>query len=190
MDFTDLESLAAENIAVTLLQSTVTSIDPLCIKGGIRAKPAASCLVRPDLGDIVMCTSSHHGMSHILAVLERSQPEQTMTICSDSEVELQFPKIGLISEEIDVVADRANVNLRIFSRIAERIDDTVEFLSSSVGTLFMRAKRSIRRVEELDETRAGHLRLESPTLVEIHGEVTAISGEQMVKVQGQQIHMG
>jgi hypothetical protein len=54
----------------------------------------------------------------------------------------------------------------------------------------MRAKRSIRRVEELDETRAGHLRLESPTLVEIHGEVTAISGEQMVKVQGQQIHMG
>jgi len=63
-------------------------------------------------------------------------------------------------------------------------------LSSSVGTLFMRAKRSIRRVEELDETRAGHLRLESPTLVEIHGEVTAISGEQMVKVQGQQIHMG
>ena len=40
----------------------------------------------------------------------------------------------------------------------------------------MRAKRSIRRIDELDETRAGHLRLESPALVELHGAVTAVSG--------------
>lgn len=190
MDFTNIESLAADSVAVTLTQATVTSLNPLSIKGGIGAECAPSCLVRPELGDVVLCTNPAQGPVYILALLQRSQPEQTMVLSANSAVELQFSKIGVVSEEIEVVADRATVNLRMFSRIAERIDDTVEFLSSSVGTLFMRAKRSIRRVDELDETRAGHLRLESPTLVEIHGEVTAISGEQMVKMQGQQIHMG
>ena len=54
----------------------------------------------------------------------------------------------------------------------------------------MRAKRSIRRVDELDETRAGHLRLESPALVEVHGAVTAVSAEKLIRLQGKQIHMG
>jgi hypothetical protein len=54
----------------------------------------------------------------------------------------------------------------------------------------MHAKRSIKRVDELDETHAGHLRLESQTLVELHGAVTVVSGEELVKFQSKQIHMG
>jgi hypothetical protein len=89
-----------------------------------------------------------------------------------------------------VIAEHVEVNVGVLKRIADRVDETVEYLSSTIGTFFMRAKRSIRRIDELDETRAGHLRLESPALVELHGAVTAVSGEKLIRLQGKQIHMG
>ena len=95
-----------------------------------------------------------------------------------------------MSQKIDVQADQVDNNIGVLKRLIDRVDDAIDFLSTRIGTLFMHAKRSIKRVDELDETHAGHLRLESPTLVELHGAVTVVSGEELVKFQSKQIHMG
>ena len=82
------------------------------------------------------------------------------------------------------------VNVGVLKRIADRVDEVLQYFSSSIETMFVHAKRSIKRVDELDETRAGHLRLESPSLVEVNGAVTIVSAEKLVKLQADQIHMG
>ena len=191
MDFADISKLAATECAVTLIQSTVIALEPLRLQSGVAARCAASCVIKPQLGDSVLCSIPSNGdCATILMVLERFEPELPLVMESSSALEMRFPQMSVLSERVEVVAEHVEVNVGVLKRIADRVDDTVEYLTQTIGTFFMRAKRSIRRVDELDETRAGHLRLESPALVELHGAVTAVSGEQLIRLQGKQIHMG
>lgn len=191
MDFADVSKLAATECAVTLIQSTVIAQDPLRLQSGAPARCAASCVIKPQLGDSVLCAIPSNGDgATILMVLERFEPELPLVMESSSALEMRFPQMSVLSERIEVIAEHVEVNVGVLKRIADRVDETVEYLSQTIGTFFMRAKRSIRRVDELDETRAGHLRLESPALVEVHGAVTAVSAEKLIRLQGKQIHMG
>lgn len=191
MDFADISKLAATECAVTLIQSMVITQEPLRLQSGTVARCAASCLIRPQVGDRVLCAIPGNGeIASILMVIERFEPAQPLVMESSSALEMRFPQMSVLSERIEVIAEHVEVNVGVLKRIADRVDETVEYLSQTIGTFFMRAKRSIRRVDELDETRAGHLRLESPALVEVHGAVTAVSAEKLIRLQGKQIHMG
>jgi hypothetical protein len=190
MDLTELQYLAAPESAVTLLRSTVIDVNPLRIKCGAVSQVAASCLVMPSLGDVVLCMIADDQSATILSVITRFENEQPMLLEASAPIEMRFPSITLLSQKIDVQAERVDINVGVLKRLVDRVDDAVEFLSARVGTLFMHAKRSIKRVDELDQTSAGHLRLESPSLVELHGTVTVVSAEELVKFQSKQIHMG
>lgn len=191
MDYTELQHLTKPDAVVTLVRTTVTDLQPLRIKRGNACVLAASCLVKPELGDVVLCmVVDDDDVATILSVVERFEPANAVVLDMHSPLEIRVPSLSLMSEKVDVQADRVEVNVGVLKRLVDRCDDAIEFLSARVGTLFMHAKRSIKRVEELDETKAGHLRLESPTLVEVHGAATVVSGEELIKFQSKQIHMG
>jgi hypothetical protein len=190
MNDPELQHLTAPERSVELLQSTIIDLHPLRIKRGTNASVAASCLIQPGLGDVVLCMLSQGQDAVILSVIERFEPEKTLVLQTNSPVEMRFSSLSVLSQKIDVQADRVDINIGVLKRLIDRVDDAIDFLSTRIGTLFMHAKRSIKRVDELDETHAGHLRLESPTLVELHGAVTVVSGEELVKFQSKQIHMG
>ena len=190
MDIQSTENLAAADSSVSLLQSTVIALEPMRIKGNIAASCAVSCLVQPRIGDTVLCAVQNQGQALILAILARLEPENETLIYSEAPLVLEATNISITSEKIDLISDQVNCNLGTLKRVVQKVDDVVGNCMATFGTFFMFAKRSSRRIEELDETRSGHLKLESPTLVEVSGAVTAISGEELIKMQSKQIHMG
>jgi hypothetical protein len=208
MEHTDFENLSAADVQVQWVQTTVVGVDPLRLKGGYDGVLAASCLVQPELGDTVACIrcvdpdQAQADGASVSDSLPRARPSVVVAIVSrlnttlplrmTAKVPLQIQTAGLdlLAPRIEIHAQEVELNAGRLRQLVDRIDEAADYISSRVGTLFMHAKRSIKRVEELDETRAGHLRLESTALTEIHGAVTAISGEQLVKVQSKQIQLG
>jgi hypothetical protein len=190
MDIPNTESLAAIESSANLIRTTIISVEPLRIKGGISASCAVSCLVKPRIGDQVLCATSVDGQAYLLAILERLEPVKETLIYSEAPVQVQACQLTLVSEQIDLISERVNCNIGTLKRVMQTVEDVVGNCQASFGTFLMFAKRSMRRVEELDETRAGHLKLESPALVEVSGAVTAISGDELISMQSKQIHMG
>ena len=190
MDVQSTENLAAVDFPMGLFRSTVITTEPLRIKGNIRAIRAVSCLVQLRIGDTVLCAQENQSLAYIMAILDRLEPEKVTLISSEAPLAVQAEEISITSEQIYLISDRVDCNIGVLKRVVQKVDELVDTFKASFGTIFMFAKRSTRRIEELDETRSGHLKLESPTLVEISGAMTAISGEELVKMQSKQIHMG
>jgi hypothetical protein len=212
MEQMDFENLSAEDVQVQLVQSTVVGVAPLRLKGGYDGQVAASCLVQPELGDTVVCIRgvdadqpadqpravtvqgdelpAQAKTAVVIAIVSRLNSTAPLRVTATVPLQIQTAGLELLAPRIEIHAQHVELNAGRLHQLVDRIDEAADYISSRVGTLFMHAKRSIKRVEELDETRAGHLRLESPALTEIHGAVTAISGEQLVKVQSKQIQLG
>lgn len=190
MDFDNIKHLVPPETSVRLLQSTVIGLEPLRITSGLAARRAASCLVSPELGDTVLCCADDNGQATILAVIERQAPNLPLQLHTSCPISLQAPEFHFTSQVFNIDSTEMTVNVSLFKRIADRVEDVVEYLNLNVNSLFTRAKRSIKHVEDIDDTRAGHLRLESDTIAHLHGEVTVVSGEKLVQLQSQQIHMG
>ena len=126
----------------------------------------------------------------ITAVLVRAKPDDPIVTTIPTGLELRANGISFLTSEMELVASKLTCNIGIIKSWADRIDHSVELMTSTLGSAFVRAKRVLRRVDEIDETSAGHIKLDSTSLLELNGEVTAISGESLVKVQSEQIHMG
>jgi len=186
-----IKDLCAPDQHVSLIQTTIIALNPLRIKDGTTVNVAVSCLVMPSVGDIVLCAVSEDvSQTTILSVLIRLRPELPIVIAPGSAVELQVSELKVITAQAHFEADQADVSIGMLKRAINRIDEVIEQSVSSFGSVIIRAKRSVRRVKELDEVQAGHIKIESPTLVEVHGSVTAISGEHLIQMQSKQIHMG
>jgi hypothetical protein len=190
MDIQNTENLTAVESSANLIRTAIISEQPLRIKGGISAVCAVSCLVKPRIGDQVLCATSVDGQAYLLAILERLEPEKETLIYSEVPLQVQASHFTLTSEQIELISEQVDCNIGTLKRVIKTVEDVIGNCMTSFGTFFMFAKRSVRRVEELDETRSGHLKLESPTLVELSGAVTAISGDELISMQSKQIHMG
>lgn len=190
MDISTTNKLSAVDAELSFTQSTVIKVNPLQIKNGVSASLAASCLVQPELGDTVVCAESSSGEVFILSVLKRLNPEAPLLIAAQNPISVNAPSLSLTANKIDVVTQEMTSNIGVMRRMITHAEDIVGNLVASFDRMFVRANSSIRRVEELDELSAGHVKIDSPALVEISGEVTTISGEELIKMQGQQIHMG
>lgn len=189
MDIQNTENLAVVDSSANLIKTTIIAIEPLRIKGNILAKRSVSCLIEPRIGDTVLCAQPDNH-TYILAILERLEPEKETLIYSEAPILLQASSMMVHAEEVQLISERVDCNIGSLKRVIQTVEELVGNCRASFGTFFMFAKRSVRRIDELDETRSGHLKLESPTLVEVNGAVTAISGEQLIKMQSKQIHMG
>jgi hypothetical protein len=190
MDLSNTDYLSAANTELTFTKTTVIKVQPLQVKGGIPAILAPSCLMQVQVGDAVACAMSSEGSAYILAILERLDSTSEIVLSSCSPISVQAPHINLAAAKMNFLADELVINVGFMKRLIEKAEDVVGSLAASFDSIFIRASRSIRRVEELDELSAGHVKIDSPALVEISGEVTTIAGEELIKMQSQQIHMG
>ena len=190
MDISNANDLAAIEVDLELIQSTVTKVSPLQVKNGVSATLAASCLINPQIGDTVACTRNASGDVFIFSILKRMNPDSGLLVSMNAPLTIEAPSIEVVSSKISVVAEDVASNIGTLKRLINHAEDIVDSFVASFDKIFIRANSSIRRVEDLDELSAGHIKIDSPALVEISGEVTTIAGEELIKLQGQQIHMG
>lgn len=178
---------------------------------------AASCLVRPENGDLVLVAMPHHTQetTYLLAVLERAEAETVMKIDLRSGARL--------TAETGAVAIEAGTELRlsagtqleasarkisIFSDAAHWLTHTFSLLGKTVETVCsiwkesskdretvseswtQRLGESYRHIEELDETQAGMSRTLARETALLHGRVSYVQAEEFVKLDGQEVHLG
>jgi hypothetical protein len=182
--------------------------------GEYRAKRAVSCLIEPEDGDTVALLTTPTGTCYVTAVLER-EAGATGRIVADGDLEIQL-RAGhfsvaaqegvhlLSSKEVAISAGALRVNAREGNVVLERLSflgafaraevDKIKVVAGSLDQVLdrfsQRVKRSFRHVDELDQVKAEHIDYSAKSSMSLHAENALITAEELVKVDGEQIHVG
>lgn len=182
--------------------------------GEIEARRAASCLLEPEPGDRVL-VATPDGEAWVLSVLERADPAAPSRVVVASDLEIQVPdgRFGVAAQEsidlvtardlrvvaggLDVHATDANA---VFARLTVLADlvraelDRLKLVAarsdSSVEQVREHVKRSFRTVEEIDSLRAETIDYAAKKLAQVTGQTTIMTAEELVKLDGEQVHIG
>jgi hypothetical protein len=197
---------------------TVIALEPggfAVRRGNLRvvARRAVSCLVEPEVGDRVLLASPDDAC-FILAVLEREAGKAARVVL-DGDLEVRLPKgrfavssqegidlatakeAALVAGRLAVNAVKADVVVEAMSFLGsrvhaeiERVKLVAEHFDSVLDRLHQRIKRSYRFVEETDQVRADHLDYIAKKQVRVHGHDAILTADQLVKMDGEQVHIG
>jgi hypothetical protein len=184
--------------------------------GVVHAGRAVSCLVEPLCGDRVLLASEEHGASFVLAVLERAEGARAPTrISVQGDLELSTPRgklavttqdglelasaapVRITAPTIDVSAIEGRLAFQVLDLFASTLRaelDKVKAFASKVDAVLdrlrLRARSSLRTVEELDQVRARHIDYAARGNAHLRGENTLVTAEDLVKVNADQVHLG
>lgn len=203
---------------VFLGTGTVVSIegDSIVVRLGENDVPAAratSCLIAPMPGDRVL-VAMPEGECFVLAVLQREAGAACkLAVEGDLEIASRKGKVAvaspggidmLTSGEARVTAAR----LALHAPEADAVIDKLSFLGSVLraelvklrvvaeqcDSLFERAvqrvKSSYRFVAEIDQVRAKQVDMVAKDAVRVHAGNAVVTAEELVKIDGEQVHIG
>lgn len=168
--------------------------------GLMEARRAASCLVAPEAGDLILLGGPTGARPFVLAVLERAGtgatrisvegdltavlPSGRFTVAATDGVALASNgAVSIDATRIDARAQEGSLVVSKARLLATTLDATIERVSQTV-------KRIFRRVEELEHVRAGQIDVAADGNLRMHGENTLLTARQLVKADGKQIHIG
>jgi Protein of unknown function (DUF3540) len=185
------------------------------VEGGeYRAKRAVSCLIEPEVGDTVALLTTQSGACYVTAVLER-EAGAAGRIVADGDLEIQLRAghfsvaaqegVNLLSSKgVAIVAGSLRVNAQEGNVVLERLSflgafaraevEKIKVVAGSLDQVLdrfsQRVKRSFRKVEELDQVKAEHIDYAASSSMSLHAQNALVTAEELVKVDGEQIHVG
>jgi len=175
--------------------------------GSLSTRRAASCQLLPEPGDLVLISGSLPDQAYLIAVLERRGPAPLCTSLGE-EVSLRVEGPGRLSVQaaqslslkagdISIVGRTGRVLLAeiqacarqaVFSLQTTRmIGDVFE---SSLGRLSQFLGSSQRTVKGLDQTRSGDIDCRSEHTIQLHGQQVFVTADKLVRLDGDQVHIG
>jgi len=183
-------------------------------EGEWRARRAASCLLDPAPGDHVLFAALGDGRAFVLAVLERADAgKATATLDHDlafrvpggsfevvakdgvrfvspGEVSIVSGSVGINAAEGHVGITRLTVLGREMIAESEVVKMVAGAVDSVIGRLSQRLKRSHRTVEEIEQLRARRVDYTAEKSMHLHAENALFTAKELVKLDGEHIHMG
>lgn len=181
--------------------------------GLLRADRAASCLLAPKLGDLVLVATSDSGQSWILAVLRQDAEETAIEVEGDLRIRSRTGQVivsaredvriaagrtvGVAASGFEVNAATANLVLdsvryagRALAAELESLRTVATTVESVVERFSQRVKRSFRQVAEIDSVKANHIDYAAESTLHLRGDHAIVTAERLVKLDGKQIHVG
>lgn len=179
-----------------------------------RAVRALSCLVEPILGDLVLVALDDDGRGHVLAVLERTQGAPVeLSLEGDVRLRSRAGRVQLTAAEgidlvtggaaqvvaarLDVTAGEGSFAVRAASFAGDllvakidRIKTTARAIDQVVERFTQRAKTVYRTVEELERLRAKNVDQVASGTMKVHAREAVVTADGLVKMDGEQIHLG
>lgn len=179
----------------------------------LSAKRAVSCLIEPEAGDRVLVAFADNEV-YVLAVLEREEgAPATLSHDGDLGVKLQGGRFTVAAQEGVTVASGKDVSVVSGSVSVKAVEGEValeslsllgavvradlaklKVLAGTVDSVFdrisQRVKRSFRFVEETEQLRAERIDYVAKKSMNMRGENTLITAEELVKIDGEQVHLG
>ncbi len=167
------------------------------LRGEANARRAVSCLLAPLPRDEVLLAGTPDGRLFVLAVLERADRAST-EISVPGELRLRAEEsVSIASAKFSVRAAEGRMVFGSLAALAGSLLAQVEsarFVAESVESicqrLFQTAKRCYRKVAELDQLRAGRVDYRAEQEICLRGENVLAGARKLVKVDGEQIHIG
>jgi hypothetical protein len=217
MKLSHLKTRPGPQVAFPAMGTVVKAEPELVVKtemGLLHARRALSCLLQCEPGDLVLVCVTGGDDAYVLAVLERDQSSAaTLTFPGDLEVSLpggalrlngsqgialtSATDIGVVAPRVTVGAIKAEVTAGELSYFGTRVNAHLEtinlaarVINSTLGTLYERISRVFRKVEEIEQVQAGQIDLQARDSLSMHGRHTLMTADQLVKVDGAQIHLG
>ncbi|MDC0674498.1 DUF3540 domain-containing protein [Nannocystis radixulma] len=189
-------------------QSIVLSEEP----GGEpwSARRAASCLLAPELGDrvwfVVEAGVPGQQRCFVTAVLERESdaaarlgvagaPElrveaARLTLRADAQLELQADELRARGRLARVVLDECSSVLRTLFTHASKVTVVGKVVETLADRISQHSKISQRTVEQIDQVKAGTIDYRATCSAQIGAEHALVTGAELVKIDGGQIHLG
>lgn len=182
--------------------------------GEYRAKKAASCLLEPRTGDVVLLCALPQGETYILAVLEQKDGTSAkVELDGDLEIKLRCGHFTVAaasgvdlasSKDVSVTSSGFRVNAAegsmVFQRLAflgtlvraevEQLKVIAAACDSVMDRIVQKVKRSYRFVEGADHVRAERIDYNARQNVSVHGKNALVTAEELVKLDGEQVHIG
>lgn len=197
---------------VTSIEEEVAIVETA--EGPRRARRAAGCLLEPRAGDRVLVSTIEDGTTFVLSVLERpgdgastiSAPGDLRVVAASGKVEILAAEgvdivspspVTVTSQAVALSAEEGHFSLGTLAMVGERLAaeiGSVKLLSVAVDTVIERVSqklaRSYKRVTELERLTAKMIRYEADKTCAISGENTLVTAKEVVKVDGEHIHIG
>lgn len=183
-------------------------------RGELRARCAISCLIVPEIGDTVLLSVSEDPMSsYILSILLRPEADhsvlnipggatfktaQGQLVIHADTVSMKGQKaLKLDTATLSVQALEAEVRIsRLLSWIeqAETLISALKLVAKNITTTVerrvLKAKESFKWIEQVDETRAGRVRMDIEGRFQMRSRHTSIKSEGLVAIDGKKINLG
>ncbi len=155
------------------------SVFTIASNGGEReARCAVSCLVEPAIADDVVVAIVPGRGCYILAVLER-EDGAARRIVVDGDLRIDVPRgrfqLALVGSVVRAEVEAVKLSATTFESIVERVTQ--------------RIKRAYRFVES-EQVRAERLDYAATKTVRLHAENAVLTAEELIKIDGAQIHVG
>ncbi len=180
----------------------------------LRAKRAASCLLQPERGDFVLVAGAGSGPCYVLAVLERDEAAAGRIVV-DGDLKIQLPNgrlavaaqdgvhvasgqdVSVAAPTVKVQAVEGTIAVERTSLIGSLLQAEVQAVKVFAGTVdslidrvSQKVKRVYRQIEESEHVRAARIDYVAKKNMSLRGGSTLITAEELVKVDGDQIHLG
>jgi hypothetical protein len=174
---------------------------------------ALSCLIEPQVGDQVIISGPDHDRVYLIAVVSRSSDAPvSLKIQGDLAISSTTGSVSLHSATGTRIAsdttlalssahyeqtnDTAKLTIGQMSYASETLEATVgttTFFSSIVSLMADRinsvARLCFRHIKEVDHVRAQTIDYEAEKLTRVHGGYTTLTAQDVMKINGDQIHM-
>lgn len=174
---------------------------------GWHCRRAASCLLTPENGDVVLLARSDDDKLWLLAVLERAQPELTaqLSVNGDLAIAARGGSLSLHGERqlalesqtlrlkanageccignLDYQGDEISARVSVGRWVGERCE-------SIWHTLTQISQLTLRQVKQTEHVRAGQLDYQAQDYARLHSRSTLISADAIAKIDSEQIHVG
>jgi hypothetical protein len=179
----------------------------------LRARRSKGCLVKPETGDLVLAVDTESGQGvFIIDVLTGAGSATRLSVKGDLAMEADGGELSLSGRQVTVAPREAvaihapllalegdegrlrfrNVSLlsRFLSVSVWRAATVCDRLDMTVRHAFQRLKNIFRRIEGLEETRAGRISVHSEAGVDVRGGRVSVISDEDVKIDGRGIHIG
>jgi hypothetical protein len=145
---------------------------------------AASCLLKPASGDTVLVSGPDSARAYLIAVIEQADASSS---CIEAAGDVTFASTGsgrvtiASASELRLRANKRFVLNRLVGKVFETVADRI---------VQMARNDAAHRDEKLTSPACGHMDCKASETVRIHGQHTMVTGQELVKVDAAQIHMG
>lgn len=180
----------------------------------MEARVATSCLVQPCPGDqVALLALSGAARPYVWAVLERpdggplgiaapeglsiSAPAGAVVVSAKRVEMLSRERLGMTAAHVEVDASEVRFGFAHFQATGATANLCVEGvklagkkLTTLVERMLTRVRRSYRVVEELEHLSGRQLDYKLSANVSVRGKNNLITAEELVKLDGKQLHLG